>query len=212
LLAFRRVTRFTFRNRGFADHPPGMKIHPDKAPATTIRRVGILLISVLLAVPPARAEPNDAIDLALLALLNHARANVGQPPLVMAPALQEMARDWSVQQLREERLSHRPIEHQQAWIEKHFTPHWRAVGENVGMGPSVASVYRTFMLSEKHRQNALGDFTHVGVGAIPDTTGRIWVTMNFVAAPNRISTSPPSPSAPARSAIVTGGLRALPTP
>jgi uncharacterized protein YkwD len=58
-------------------------------------------------------------------------------------------------------------------------PHWQALGENVGYGPSPQSVEAAFMASPEHRANILGNYTHMGVGVFVDGTGRVWVTERF---------------------------------
>jgi hypothetical protein len=220
-----------------------MTNHPNRTYAGTLPRVGApllsallhfallhfaLLLFALLISPLTRAESANALDHAFLALLNDERVAAGQHRLIPAPGLQAMARDWSAQQVNANRLSHRPVEHQKAWIEDDFTPYFSHVAENVGVGSSVLSLHRTFMQSEKHRHNALGDFTHVGVGTVQDTSGRIWVTFNFVdapepaptaleglhrhEAPGLLSTRLPSSSEPARSAIARGEQRVRRTP
>lgn len=56
---------------------------------------------------------------------------------------------------------------------------WRALGENVGYGPDVATVHAAFMESGPHRDEILGEFTRAGVGAVRrgDT---LWVTEVFM--------------------------------
>ena len=54
-------------------------------------------------------------------------------------------------------------------------PRWCSMGENVGYGPSVASVHDAFLRSASHKANMLGAFDRVGVGVT--TKGRtVWVT------------------------------------
>jgi uncharacterized protein YkwD len=56
---------------------------------------------------------------------------------------------------------------------------WRSIGENVGYGPSVASVEYAFMHSPEHRANILDpDWRGIGVG-VYRSGGRIWVTQIF---------------------------------
>ena len=56
---------------------------------------------------------------------------------------------------------------------------WRWVGENVGYGPSVASVHTAFMNSPAHKANILDrDYTEVGIGVVV-ANGRVWVAEVF---------------------------------
>ncbi|HKY49530.1 MAG TPA: CAP domain-containing protein [Acidimicrobiia bacterium] len=57
---------------------------------------------------------------------------------------------------------------------------WSTVGENIGYGPSVTSVFNALVASSGHYQNMVDPrFTSVGVGAYVDSTGRIWTAHIF---------------------------------
>jgi uncharacterized protein YkwD len=57
---------------------------------------------------------------------------------------------------------------------------WRAVGENVGYGPTAEKIFTAFMNSPEHRSNILDhDFTQIGVGAVRDGSGKLWVAQVF---------------------------------
>jgi uncharacterized protein YkwD len=60
-----------------------------------------------------------------------------------------------------------------------INPVWQAEGENIGVGPTPQSIWAAFMGSPEHLANILGNYTHMGVGAFIDGTGRIWVTQRF---------------------------------
>ena len=56
---------------------------------------------------------------------------------------------------------------------------WKYVGENVGYGPDVSTLFQAFMNSTPHRDNILDhDFTQIGVGAVT-VSGTTWVSMVF---------------------------------
>lgn len=57
--------------------------------------------------------------------------------------------------------------------------YWSRLGENVGRGAGTDSLHRAFMNSPGHRDNVLGDFSHVGVGVVK-TDGQMWVTVVFM--------------------------------
>jgi uncharacterized protein YkwD len=126
---------------------------------------------------------SDLPEERFLALLNAERIAAGRPALEPEPAMHELARTWADTQAASQRLAHRPQQNQVEWVESQVTRRWQRVAENVGYGGSVDAVHRALMASPAHRANALGDFTHVGVGAASDATGRIWVTFNFLKAP-----------------------------
>lgn len=56
---------------------------------------------------------------------------------------------------------------------------WRALGENVGVGPDAATVLGAMLASAGHRANILGTFTRTGIGAAWDADGVLWVTQVF---------------------------------
>jgi uncharacterized protein YkwD len=56
---------------------------------------------------------------------------------------------------------------------------WTLAGENVGVGPSVASIHNALVASPGHYANIVGDYSHLGVGVAVDSQGRIWVAQVF---------------------------------
>jgi hypothetical protein len=57
---------------------------------------------------------------------------------------------------------------------------WASIGENVGSGPSVASVAAAFLASPEHRANILSrHFTQVAVGTAKGSDGRLYVDEVF---------------------------------
>lgn len=56
---------------------------------------------------------------------------------------------------------------------------WAALGENVGVGPSVSAIHAAFMDSSAHRDNILGSYTHAGIGVV-ERDGSLYVTEVFV--------------------------------
>ena len=56
---------------------------------------------------------------------------------------------------------------------------WQMLGENVGVGAAVSSVFEAFMRSSEHRANILRRrFDHVGVGVVRQD-GSAWVVLVF---------------------------------
>ena len=57
---------------------------------------------------------------------------------------------------------------------------WTVVGENIGYGPSVNSIFSALVASPGHYKNMVDPrFTAVGVGAYVDASGRIWTAHIF---------------------------------
>ncbi len=81
-------------------------------------------------------------------------------------------------------------------------PSWTRVGQNVGVGTSLAEVERMLLASAEHRSNILGDFNLIGSGAVTGGDGRVWVSQVFAKAseqapPTAATTMPPPAPAPA---------------
>jgi peptidoglycan hydrolase-like protein with peptidoglycan-binding domain len=56
---------------------------------------------------------------------------------------------------------------------------WRAVGENVGDGPSIHDLDAAFMASPKHRANILDpSYDDIGISTVT-RSGMIWITVDF---------------------------------
>lgn len=51
--------------------------------------------------------------------------------------------------------------------------------ENVGVGTRPWEIHQAFMQSAPHRQNILGPYHLMGIGARRDSSGRLWVTEIF---------------------------------
>jgi uncharacterized protein YkwD len=57
---------------------------------------------------------------------------------------------------------------------------WSIVGENIGYGPSVQSVFQALVNSSSHYNNMVEPrFTAVGVGVFVDTSGKLWTAHVF---------------------------------
>ena len=84
------------------------------------------------------------------------------------------------------------------------TTGWLALGENVGVGPSVNSIHTSFMNSSGHRSNILGDFTHVGIGAVRESDNKLWVTVVFMKANGGAATTTAAPTTTSSAPTTTG--------
>lgn len=57
---------------------------------------------------------------------------------------------------------------------------WRVLGENVGMGPSVASLDYAFDHSPEHYANEVNPaYSQVGIAVTRDSAGELYVTLDF---------------------------------
>lgn len=56
---------------------------------------------------------------------------------------------------------------------------WASVGENIGVGYSVGSLFDAFVDSDRHESTIVGKFTHMGIGVYQDADGAMWTTHVF---------------------------------
>lgn len=90
--------------------------------------------------------------------LNSDRTANGRRSLPNHSALDKKAQAWAEKLARDNKLSH-------STLSSGAPSCWKALGENVGYGPSVASVQDAYMGSSGHRANILDTkWNYVGVG------------------------------------------------
>ena len=107
-----------------------------------------------------------------LSKINALRSSVGVPGLAANAELNNYARWWAKQMADSGNFSHSDI--------ASLLGPWSTVGENIGYGPSVTSVFNALVASTGHYNNMVDPrFTSVGVGAYVDSIGRIWTAHVF---------------------------------
>ncbi len=151
------------------------------APVLGVRaRRGLLtaaLVGILLAValPPSPiASALSSNESRLVTLVNAERAERGLGKLSIASDLVSIAHRHSA-----EMASRRSIYHDSSLTSE--VRGWRAIGENVGRGPTVSSVHRAFMASSSHRAHILGSrYKQIGTGVVKGSDGYLYVTEIFV--------------------------------
>ncbi len=148
---------------------------------------------VALAAAVASASPASSADLSpgeeseFVALVNSHRSGAGLPPLTVHNELVEASRSWSHQMAAAGQISHANP------ISAGITADWQKLGENVGVGPSVASVMDAFMNSPGHRANVLDPaYTHLGVGVVREGDV-LYTTHRFMQLASEPAPAPPPP-------------------
>jgi uncharacterized protein YkwD len=125
--------------------------------------------------PPIVPEPDPAAAARLLALTNAERAKRGLRALRPWPSLVPIARAHTIEMLDAGRLYHN-----KALTTLVRQLRLKALGENVGVGPTIDTVEAAFMRSAEHRANILdASYRYVGIWAMRDERGFVWVTVNF---------------------------------
>src|SRR4051794_9874674 len=137
----------------------------------------------LTAVVTARADSADSGR--YMSILNNERVANGLPALTPSGDLSTVAQMWAAHMAETGELAHNPQ------LTSAVTG-WRAVGENVGRGPTVDDLARAFWNSTEHRANILdAGYRSVGVGSAR-SDGVIWISVVFR---DPLRSSPPVASA-----------------
>jgi peptidoglycan hydrolase-like protein with peptidoglycan-binding domain len=114
----------------------------------------------------------DASPSSYASMLNAEREAHGLSPLRISGDLVSIAQQWSAHMAEARSLAHNPG----LTSEVH---NWRAVGENVGEGPTIEDLDSAFMSSAEHRANILdSSYEEFGVG-YARSDGVIWITVDF---------------------------------
>lgn len=150
------------------------------------RRLVVALVALLLGstalvgtAEPSAASPGAEHE--LVERINGARCAAGLAPLTAHTGLAADARAWSHTMMSTGRFAHAPG----FWTDiRRALPDSRWGAENIGHGPSVASLHEAFMGSPGHRANNLSQATAVGVGIVTGPDGRLWVTVRFATSPS----------------------------
>ncbi len=149
------------------------------------RILGALCASVLaivLVASPALAD---------VSFINSCRSSAGLGPVSDHGGLASVARSHAAAMAAEGRLYHSG---NLASRVSSVVQGWQGVGENVGVGESLAAVNAMFMSSATHRANILGNFNLAGVGVVQGADGRYWVTQVFARAASSTTSATRAPS------------------
>ena len=156
------------------------------------RAIGALVVSaVLTVVCTSGAGADPASD--FMNLTNQLRASKGVPTLSGDGQLASIAAQWVQHMASQGTLSHNPN------LASSVTENWTKLGENVGTGPTVDAIQNAFVHSPEHYRNLVDPaFQYIGVAAITDANGAIWVVVDFMqlAASSPPPTPPPAPAPP----------------
>ena len=110
--------------------------------------------------------------------LNNDRVANGLAPLTSHVALIAYAQAWAEQLASESTIYHSTLP---GVLTNQVD--WQVLGENVGMGPSIAAIQGGYMASPSHRANVLGTdnpFTHIGVGVALNEQGKVFTVQIFM--------------------------------
>ena len=146
--------------------------------------VGIVTIvgPIALAKPAHAAAGSD--EQAFVGAVNAVRAAHGVPALAVDTRLTTLGESWAGRMAAAGGLSHNPA------LTSSVPAGWTKVGENVGEGPSVASVEQAFEHSAPHLANMLdAGFTSVGIGVVWSGS-TLWVSEEYLGGVPAVSAAP----------------------
>ncbi|MGH2722133.1 MAG: CAP domain-containing protein, partial [Actinomycetota bacterium] len=138
-------------------------------------------------------DPGQA-ERGFLELINAERAAAGLGVLTLDTQLSNVARDHSGRMAGEGTIFHNLD------LGTIVTGAWKLLGENVGMGGTVAGLHKAFMASPKHKENVLGTYDRAGLGVVIEGS-TIYVTEVFWLS-KTAGAAAGIPAAPAKPAVV----------
>ena len=129
---------------------------------------------------PRHAAHADTIDSVaaeaqFVTLINALRASKGLGTLSVDGNLTDVARGWSQQMANAGTISHNPN------FPNQVTSDWQMLGENVGQGYSVQSLFDAFVASPHHYENLVEPAHPHRCGCGRDASGQIFTSHEFMA-------------------------------
>jgi hypothetical protein len=158
----------------------------------TARKISIVVVALVVMTVGLALPAQAGTEGEFLSKINASRSAAGLPPVSVHSDLVPDASAHSAQMMAAGEIYHTsPL--------SAVATGWEALAENVGAGPSVASLHAAFMDSAGHRRNVLGDYNYVGIGVSQSNSGQLWVTVIFMrkAAPAPTTTTTTAPPPPA---------------
>ena len=164
-----------------------------------MRRLVVLVVALAVvalgfvgAPASAQTDPPTA-EAEFVSAINDLRASKGLGSLTVHPELVALGRSWAGQMAKADQISHNPD------LANAVKADWQKLGENVGVGMTVAKLHRAFIDSPSHYKNLVDPaFTHIGVGVVLGRDGAIFTAHQFMQLRTSAATStaPPTTSAP----------------
>jgi hypothetical protein len=151
-----------------------------------------VLLVVGFAVPmlhPAAASASTGSDeAAFVAKINQLRASKGLGQLQVDGQLTGIARNWASHMAAAGGISHNPN------LANQVTENWTKLGENVGHGTDVDSLFQAFVNSPEHYRNLVDPaFNYVGVGVVRAADGTMYTSHEFMRLAGTAAVAAPAP-------------------
>lgn len=141
--------------------------------------------SIASAIVAAPRQGSSAEEQAFVDRINGLRAGLGLPQLAIDPELAAQARIWAQTMKDAGNIFHTTT------LDAGISADWEKLGENVGVGGTVDSLFDAFVASPKHYENLVDPaYRFIGVGVVWDGD-RMFTAHRFMAL------LPPAPAATA---------------
>jgi uncharacterized protein YkwD len=137
-------------------------------------RSGVSLAVAVRAIRDVTPPPTlNAVQRMILDQTNQERTARGLSPLVYSEGVEDAAQPWAEHMAATQTLEHNPNYSSQ------IPDGWSAAAENIAEGYAPDAVVAAWMASAGHRENILGDYTHLGVGYAVAADGTPYYVQNF---------------------------------
>lgn len=167
-------------------------------------RVGILFVLIVALLGPITTRDTETAaatssdEAAFLDALNQVRADAGLAPFTLNSQLSDLSRGHAQVMADAGEIFHANP------ISADYNGPWSKIGENVGVGASVAVLVDAFVASPGHYANIIDPaFSEIGIGVVWRENA-LYTTHRFLEVPGApVTTAPPAPSTTAPSTPTT---------
>jgi len=122
---------------------------------------------------------NNSVESQILKLVNTHRSDIGKQPLKINTFANDLAKEHTLYMINKNTISHDNFNRRSQKLITNEKAN--SVGENVAAGQSSAqTVMNAWLNSSGHRKNIEGNFTHIGISAIKNTSGIYYYTQLFL--------------------------------
>lgn len=160
--------------------------------------VAALVLSVALPASSADATPHNwgtSEEQQFVAKINQLRSSLGLPTVAVDASLTNASRSWASTMKGEGHIFHAND------LSTGVTANWSKLGENVGVGGDVDTLFQAFVDSPLHYDNLVDPaFRFVGVGVVWDGD-RMYTTHRFMSVAE--TPPPPPPTNPVETTVTT---------
>lgn len=146
--------------------------------AAVLASGGGVVEAVITAEPAHASSSQSQIDAVVQRILNDTnaeRSKAGLAPLTLSPGMSKISQTWTQKMAIEKDYRHNP-----SFARELPRSLSNATAENIAQGQQANGVVSAWMQSTTgHRENILGNYTHIGIGYWVDDSGQTWFTQNF---------------------------------